>query len=207
VLIDDVLGDFDVTRVDTVVVRAPAEDVYRIARDIDLVEVVRADPLVGALFALRSIPDRIMRLLARAPAAPDVESMRLADLGDEGEWIRLAEEPGREFVFGSAGRFWNGPIQWDRITPASFSGARAAGTARIAANLAVHPYSRDRVLLTYEARTAAADDEARAGVQRYWRFLSPFIGVVLRSVLRAVKHRAEASAPRDADPAARRSAS
>jgi hypothetical protein len=194
VLIDDVLSDFDVTRVDTVVVRAPAEDVYRIARDIDLVEVVREDPLVGALFALRSIPDQVMRRLGRAPSAPNVESMRLSDLGEEGEWIRLAEDPGREFVFGSAGRFWNGPIQWDRITPASFAGAPAPGTARIAANLAVHPYSRDRVLLTYEARTAASDQQARTGVLRYWRFLSPFIGVVLRSVLRAVKRRAEAGA-------------
>lgn len=193
-LIDEVLADFDVTRVDTVVVRAPAQDVYRIARDIDLVEVVREDPLVGALFALRSIPDQVMRLLRRAPSAPVVESMRLSALGEDGEWIRLAEEPGREFVFGSAGRFWNGPIQWDRITPASFSGVPAPGTARIAANLAVHPYSPDRVLLTYEARTAAADEQARAGVRRYWRFLSPFIGVVLRSVLRAVKRRAEAGA-------------
>jgi hypothetical protein len=194
VLIDEVLTDFDVTRVDTAVIRAPAQDVYRIARDIDLVAVVREDPLVGALFALRSIPDQVMRILRRAPSAPVVESLRLSDLGEEGEWIRLAEEPGREFVFGSAGRFWNGPIQWDRITPASFSGVSAPGTARIAANLAVHPYSPDRVLLTYEARTAAADEQARAGVHRYWRFLSPFIGVVLRSVLRAVKRRAEAGA-------------
>ena len=193
-LVDEVLPDFDVTRVDTVVVRAPAEDVYRIARDIDLVQVVREDALVGALFAVRSIPDYVMRLMGRAPTAVAVESMRLSDLGEDGEWIRLAEEPGRELVFGSAGRFWNGPIQWEHITAASFSGVPAPGTARIAANLAVHPYSRDRVLLTYEARTAAADEQARAGVQRYWRFLSPFIGIVLRSVLRAVKRRAEAGA-------------
>jgi len=194
VLLDDVLPDFDVTRVDTVVIRAPAEDVYQIARDVDLVAVVREDPLVGVLFALRSIPDEVLRRLGRAPRAPEVASMRLGDLGDEGEWIRLAEDPGREFVFGAAGRYWNGPIQWDRITRASFADATAPGSARVAANLAVHPYSRDCVLLTYEARTAAADGDARVGVQRYWRFLSPFIGVVLRSVLRAVKRRAEAGA-------------
>jgi len=196
VLLDDVLPEFDVTRVDAVVIRASAEAVYQIACDVDLVDVVREDRLVGMLFALRSIPDEIMRRLGRAPRAPEVASLRLSDLGDEGEWIRLAEEPGREFVFGAAGRFWNGPIQWDRITRASFADATAPGSARIAANLAVHPYSRDRVLLTYEARTAAAEANSRAGVQRYWRFLSPFIGVVLRSVLHAVKRRAEAGARR-----------
>lgn len=51
----------------------------------------------------------------------------------------------------------------------------------------------DRVLLTYQARTAATDDEARRGVQRYWRVLSPFIGLVLRGVLRAIRRHAETS--------------
>ena len=71
---------------------------------------VREDPLVGALFALRSIPDQVMRRLGRAPHAPEIDSMRLRDLGAEGEWIRLAEDPDRDLVFGATGRFSNGPI-------------------------------------------------------------------------------------------------
>jgi hypothetical protein len=47
------------------------------------------------------------------------------------------------------------------------------------------------VLLTYEARTSATDAAARRGLHRYWRFLSPFIGVVLRGVLRGVRRAAE----------------
>jgi hypothetical protein len=43
-LIDEVLPSFDVTRVDTIVVAAPAEEVYRAALALDLVQVVREDP-------------------------------------------------------------------------------------------------------------------------------------------------------------------
>ncbi|HEX6418569.1 MAG TPA: hypothetical protein VFZ77_08725 [Acidimicrobiales bacterium] len=196
-VIDEILPAFDVTRVDTVVVAAPADDVYRVALDLDLVEVVRDDPVVGILFAVRSIPDRVMRLLGRRDEPPP-PSMRLRDLPQEGEWIRLGEDPGREIVFGAAGRFWNGPIEWRRTTPPSFAAFDAPGAARIAANIAVHPYARDRVLVTYEARTAATDDDARRGVRRYWRMLSPFVGLVLRGVLRGIKRRAEAGHAREA---------
>lgn len=191
-VIDEILPVFDVTRVDTVVVAASADDVYRVALDLDLVEVVRENPVVGFLFAVRSVPDRVMRLLGRREEPPPPASMRLRELPEEGEWIRLGEDPGREIVFGAAGRFWNGPIEWRRTTPAEFAAFDAPGTARVVANIAVHPYGRSRVLVTYEARTAAADDDARRGVRRYWRLLSPFVGLVLRAVLRGIKRRAEA---------------
>jgi hypothetical protein len=190
-LLDEVLADFDVTRVDTIVVAAPPAAVYRAVMELDMVQLVRDDRVLGLLFAVRGIPDRLLRLAGRAPEVPEPVSMRLADLPAEGEWVRLAEDPGREIVFGAAGRFWNGPIDWEVITPAGFAAFDTPGSARIAANLAVHPYSADRVLLTYEARTSATDAAARRGLHRYWRFLSPFIGVVLRGVLRGVRRAAE----------------
>jgi hypothetical protein len=190
-LLDEVLPAFDVTRVDAVTVAAPAEDVYRVALDLDLIEVVRTDPVLGVLFAIRGIPDQLLGALGKRPAPPAPASMRLIDIPAEGEWIRLGEDPGREIVFGTAGRFWKGPVQWTSSTPQTFAAFNEPDSARIAANLAVHPYSADRVLLTYEARTAATDDAARRGIQRYWRVLSPFIGVVMRGVLRAIKQRAE----------------
>ena len=43
-LIDDVLRDFNVTRVDTIVVAAPADEVYKAARELDLIQVIRRPP-------------------------------------------------------------------------------------------------------------------------------------------------------------------
>ena len=102
----------------------------------------------------------------------------------------MAEDPGREIVFGAVGRFWNGPIEWRTTSAETFASVTDPDTARIAANLAVLPYSGGRVLLTYETRTAATDESARQGVERYWRFLSPFVGIVLRAVLRDIRRRA-----------------
>jgi len=34
----------------------------------------------------------------------------LRDLPDRGLWVRLAEQPGREFVFGAVGRFWGDAV-------------------------------------------------------------------------------------------------
>jgi hypothetical protein len=193
-LIDDVLPEFDVTRVESTVVSAPPDVVYRVALDLDMVQMARDDALVGFLFAVRGLPDQVLHLLGRRPAPEPPASMRLADLPSEGEWARLAEDPGREIVFGAVGRFWNGPIEWRTTSAETFASVTDPDTARIAANLAVLPYSGGRVLLTYETRTAATDESARQGVERYWRFLSPFVGIVLRAVLRDIRRRAESLA-------------
>ncbi|MGZ4435959.1 MAG: hypothetical protein ACXVW7_20405 [Trebonia sp.] len=192
-LIDEVLPQFDVSRVDIVVVNGAPEDVYRALLEYDMVDVTRDDRLIGALIAVRGIPDRVMRVLRNRPGPAPMTSIRLADLPSEGEWVQLGEDPGREIVFGAAGRFLSGPIQWERINRETFASFEAPGSARIAANLAVHPYSPGRVLLTYETRTAATDARARRGIRRYWRLLSPFIGIVLRGVLHGVKKRVETS--------------
>lgn len=190
-LIDEVLPTFDVNRVDIVMVNGAPEDVYRALLDYDLVDLPRDDRLIGALFAVRDIPDRVVRLLNKRPAPAPVSSMRLVDLPSEGEWVKLGEDPGNEIVFGAAGRYWNGPIRWQQIEKETFASFVAADSARIAANLAVTPYAAGRVLLSYEARVAATDDGARRGIRRYWRLLSPFIGIVLRGVLHGVKKKVE----------------
>ncbi len=135
-VIDEVLGRFDVGRVDVVVVTGAADDAYRALVDDDMVDLLRVDRPIGALFAVRAIRDRMVRAGQAAPAA------------------RVA------------GRFWNGPIRWARITPASFAAFASfasfaePGSARVAASLAVLPYSEGRVLLTYETRTAVTDQRA-----------------------------------------------
>lgn len=190
-LIDQILPTADVARVDVVVVNGAPEEVYRALLDYDLADLPRDDRLVGALFALRSIPDRVVRILGERSEQAPVTSLRLAELPSEGAWVKLGENPGHEVVFGAAGRFWNGPIRWERITTERFASFAVPDSARIAASMAVHPYSPGRVLLSYETRVLATDDRARRGLTRYWRFLAPFIGMVLRGVLRAVEKRVE----------------
>jgi hypothetical protein len=88
-------------------------------------------PVVGFLFALRGLPDRVMALLGKRPTAPAAEAMRLGDLPVEGEWIRLAEDPGHEIVFGAVGRFWKGPIQWQQSEAEQADAVQAASTTEV----------------------------------------------------------------------------
>lgn len=193
-LIDEVLNQFDVSRIDIVAINGRPEQVYRALVDYDLADLPQDDRLIGALFALRGLPDRAVRLFGARPEPSPVTSLRLADLPLEGEWVCLGADDEREIVFGAAGRYWNGPITWQSITKDTFASFAVPNSARIAANLVVTPYSAGRVLVSYETRVAATDERARRGVRRYWRLLSPFIGVVLRGMLEAVKQRVEASA-------------
>jgi hypothetical protein len=56
----------------------------------------------------------------------------------------------------------------------------------IAAALSVRPYGEERALLSYEARTVVTDPASRVAFLRYWRALSPFIGVLLQRTLTAM---------------------
>lgn len=44
--------------------------------------------------------------------------------------------------------------------------------------------------MSYETRTKTTDPQSRKAFLRYWRVLSPFIGVVLRAQLRLIAREA-----------------
>ena len=188
-LIDRIQPRFDATIVRHAVAEAPAEQAYAAVLGTDLLALAHDDSVFRVLFALRGLPDRAMTVLggepARAPAPPP-EGMRLRDLPASGEWVRLGEDPGRELVFGAIGRFWGPRIRWEAIDAPGFADYAQPGYGKIAAAISVRPYGEGRALLSYEARTAVTDPESRAAFLRYWRALSPFIGVLLQRTLTAM---------------------
>lgn len=193
-LIDRVLPLYDAARVEHRIVGGDQQTVYSAVRTADFVRAWRESPAVRALFAARTFGERAVAALGGRPAPPAPEapaSMRLADMPDTGEWVLLGEEPPDEIAFGAAGRFWAGETVWDRISAGEFSTYAQPGRAKIASSFSLRPYGEARVLVSYECRTQATDDPSRRAFMRYWRALSPFIGVVLRSQLRVIDERAQ----------------
>jgi hypothetical protein len=92
----------------------------------------------------------------------------------------------REIVFGAIGRFWAGETAWLDIDADDFAAFDEPGFARIACNFSLRTYGRAATLVTYEVRTQATDEAARRAFLRYWKPLSPFIGVVMRSQLAVI---------------------
>ena len=188
-LLDDIMPVWDATRIEHRVVPGARAAVYDTALAVDLLDVPRRNAAVRTLFAARAGAERVVQTARGNRDAPDPEpppSMRLGDLPDEGDWIRIGARASEEFVFGALGRFWAGRTEWQVVTGPQFVEFSSPGFAKIGANLSFRDYGPARTLVSYEARTVATDTASRAQFLRYWRVVGPFVGVVMRGTLRLV---------------------
>ena len=173
-LADEFLPQFDVS--DTVATTASAgvETCWEALMETDLIEVGRRKPLVGALGAIRMLPELAGHLLhgerpQRAPAA-----LRLREMGElprtEGGWTLLGERPGEELALGLVGKFWRPVIEYAAVDADSFRDFDDPGWAKTVYSLAVEPIDDRHTLLTGTMRTATTDEAARRWFRRYWTF-------------------------------------
>jgi hypothetical protein len=187
-IIDRVMPVHDAARAEHRVIDGTPSELFEIALHADLAGALHVNPLAGALFSLRAGIERVVALVTRrdAPAPVPEESLILADMPDRGQWVSLGKRPSEEIAFGVIGRFWAGETRWEEIDAADFADFSRPGVARIAANLSFRPYGRNQTLVSYECRVQATDPASRRAFMRYWRPVSPLIGVVLRSVLKLI---------------------
>jgi hypothetical protein len=109
-------------------------------------------------------------------------------------WLLLDEAPGREVVFGAVGTFWKADIEWRDLAADQFADFAEPGWGKIACHLLVRPDGPGRSILSYECRTATTDPVSRAQMSRYWWLIRPFVGYVLRAVLRTIGANVDAHA-------------
>ena len=179
-LIDELIPRFDRSKVETTIVEAEPARVYAAVLEADLMQAYKGSPSMRALFAARDAPAAVARLIRRESAPPEPEALRLDALEEEGEWVKLGEDFGKEFVFGAIGRFWGRDISWETIRAEDFKDYDRPGFGKVGANFSVRSYGIGRTLLTYEARTAGTYPPATRGIKRYWVVVGPGIGIVLR---------------------------
>jgi len=196
-LLDELLPSFDAARIEHRVVAGDLETTYEAVRRADFVRAWRENGAVRILFAARALGERVASALRRrsSPKPPEPETLRLADLEREGEFVLLGENPPSEIAFGMIGRIWAGETVWKRIHADEFTSFDRPGFGKIASSISLRPYGPERTLVSYETRTQATDGEARRGFMRYWRPLSPFIGIVLRAQLRVIEEETGQSRP------------
>jgi hypothetical protein len=186
-LLDALMPSSDAARADHRIVNAPVAATFEAALRADLARATEVVPAVKALFAAREAGERAVSALRGRPfTLPEMDDVRLGGLQEHGEWVRLGADAPHEFAFGAIGRFWGGETTWREIDAADFGAFAEPGFARVAANMSFRPYGAERTLVSYECRTQATDPDSRRAFLRYWRALSPFIGVVLRAGLAVV---------------------
>jgi hypothetical protein len=184
-LLDSLMPEFDATRIEHRMIDGRPDDVYEAAIHADLLDAMRRRRIVRGLFALRAAVERVAAAARRSQAVgpPEPAALRLAEMPDHGDWVRLGEDPPNEFAFGVIGRFWAGETAFEQIDSSAFTSFDRPGYAKIAASLSLRSYGDQRTLLSYEARTQATDEAARRAFLRYWTVVSPGVGVVMRSAL------------------------
>jgi len=187
--IDDVMPTYDARRVEHRIVDGDPDAVYAAALHADMLDTWRHSRLLQFLFWARGVGERAVAFVRRRRHVepPPPASLRLEDLPAHGEWVRLIDDPPHEFVFGVTGRFWAGETVWDEIDADAFAAYDHPQRARIAACFRFTPLAGSRTLVEYECRTQATDAPSRRAFLRYWRLLSPFIGIVLRAQLRTIE--------------------
>ena len=180
-LLDVHLPSYDVVLTEHLVVEADTAVVFEAAKNFDFM--TTRSLLVTAMMTARSVPSQVLRRPVVTP-----QSLMLArDPGALPGWQLLGEVPGREVVFGAVGKFWKADIEWHDLAADQFATFEEPGWGKIACHLLVRPDGPGRSILSYECRTATTDPMSQAQMSRYWWLIRPFVGYVLRAVIRTIR--------------------
>jgi hypothetical protein len=196
-LVDDLLPIYDVSDAVAVVVDADVATTWAALMDADLIDVGRRKPLVGALGALRMLPDLAAHLIHGEPPPRAPERLGLRDTARQpardGGWILLAERPERDLALGLVGRFWRPVIEYADVPADAFRAFAEPGYAKTVYALSVRPLEGDGgTLLSAVMRTATTDEDARRWFRRYWTFgVGSGAHVLVGGLLEVVREDAE----------------
>lgn len=185
-LLSDLMPVYDFNEIHAVVVQASARRVFRAIKEGTPAEV----PLFRALFALRSLPTR----LTGKGGMGFVGSRSLLEQTLNRGFVLLAEKTDREIVIGIIGQFWKlfgGSLPVIASTQ-EFKAFVRAGYAKVAMNFYVdESCGEGSVELSTETRIYAADPVARKKFGAYWRLIQHGSALSRRTLLKAIKKRAE----------------
>jgi hypothetical protein len=162
----ELLPVFDVRQRYETAIAAPPERVFAALRSVTLGDM----PLVSLLFRARG--------LAAVRDRPLLEQL---DVG----MAKLAEDPGRELVYGAIGQPWKlrGGASRSVVDFASFD---EPGFAKMAFD-----FRLEGGRLSTETRVKVTDAASRRHFRRYWLAIGPFSGLIRRRWLREITRRAE----------------
>lgn len=179
-LIDRFLPTPEAAKAHVIRVRAPADFVFDVAEEFDLLSI----PAVRAIFRLRA-----GLLRARPPGGDDTAGLvrRTQEMG----WVELARRPGREIVMGAATRPWLPEPVFLSIPPERFRTWNVPGFVKIVWTLEAEPAGPALTRFTTETRVQPTDEIARRKFRRYWLGMGLGIGAIRRLALPAIRERAE----------------
>ena len=182
--LDALMPAYDFHERHEAVIRAPAAQVREALNRVSFADIGVMQTL-GRIRAVAMGQIRAAReAKGAAPSVPIVEMIQNPRSG----FFPLADTPG-EFVFGLAGQPWNN--HGVRLKAGEFCEWAPPDTVKIAANFLLEDAGNGRTRVVTETRVLASDAVSRRKMARYWALIYPGSGMVRRSLLEAVRERAE----------------
>ncbi len=190
-VIDEALPGYDANRVEHVTVGAEPVRVYANLLEVDLMQARRESPGGRVLFAARGAPRELFRRIRREPAPEPEDPLRLEELDDEGTWVKLGEDFGKEFVFGTIGYLRGTEVEWRELGPGEYGDFREPGHFKVAANYSVQSFGIGRSVLSCETRVRATEERTRRRLLFQWRGASPALRLAMRGALNHIRKLSE----------------
>lgn len=159
---------------------APAELVLSTAKDLQLLD----SPIIRAIFKARELA------LGGQPDDRQHPTELFAQMQSIG-WVVLAEETGREIVFGAVTQPWLATPVFRSIPPDEFLAFSEPGYVKIAWTLRAEPLDDQRSVFHTQTRVTTTDAVARERFRKYWSFVAPGVELIRMVMLRPLKRAAE----------------
>jgi hypothetical protein len=179
-LLDQYIPNYEVVEHHEIRVAAPAEIAFDASCEMD----IEQSALVRAIFRTRA-------LFLGSEEERKVRSLGLAEQAKAWGWGVLAQNPGREIVFGGVTQPWLANPAFRALPPDEFRGFQEPGYVKIAWTLRADPVDGTNSMVRTETRATATDPDSRAKFRRYWSFVMPGTALIRRFALRLVKADAE----------------
>jgi hypothetical protein len=184
-LLDRFMPQYEVAERHHVRIGTPAERAFSAACDMDLQQWA----VIRAIFKARE-------LILGGKQQSNPSRLGLVAEAKAWGWGVLAEEPGREIVFGAATQPWVANPTFRALPPDEFEHFHEPGYVKIAWTLRVDSIDAAQTVFRTETRVIATDADSRAKFRLYWALLSPGVKLIRRLSLRPLKANAERGARR-----------
>ncbi|MBV8668473.1 MAG: hypothetical protein JOZ28_04605 [Candidatus Eremiobacteraeota bacterium] len=160
-------------QIDHIDVGAPLDRTWLAVRHFDLAR----SPFVAALFALRTMPDRV-----RGRAATH-EHLCLDDLTAPDSGFRILDEGPAWVTVGAIGKVWQPEISFVEVTADTYARFQDPGWVKVAWELRCETRGSGITRIIIEVRVAATDVESWKHFVGYFRVIGPFSHFIRRHML------------------------
>jgi hypothetical protein len=175
--LDRVIPAPALVEIDEIDVAVPPARAWELIRHGDLADA----PLVHALFAVRTLPDRIAGR-AGAPQMLRIDEMRSSP--QHPGFQVLADDGHSEVVVGAIGKVWHLQIPFVHVKDAdAFRTFSEPGFVKVAWTIRVAPRGESASRISIELRVDATDADAWGKFRRYYALIGPASHLIRRSLL------------------------